>query len=91
MKIKKGIIIQQMQNDYILIDSGIVQPAFNGMIRLNKTSKTIIELLQNDELSKEELVDKLLEKYDAPKETITKSVDMFIEELSKTVILIDKD
>lgn len=88
MKIKDGVIIQQMQSDYILIDSGIVQPAFSGMIRLNKVSKDIVELLQKEDLSEEEIVNKLLEKYDGSKEEISNGVSYFIKELSKTVILV---
>lgn len=88
MKIKDGVIIQQMQNDFILIDSGIVKPAFSGMIRLNKISKDIVEMLQKEDLSEEEIVDKLLTKYAATREVVKEGVSHFIKELSKTVILI---
>lgn len=88
MKIKQGVIIQKIEDEYILIDSGIVEPYFHGMIKLNEMGKEIITLLQEKELSEEEIIKILESKYDAKEGEISSSVNSFIKELSKTPILI---
>ena len=86
MKIKNGIVIRQIEDKCILVDTGKVQPKFNGMIKLNETSKDIIDLLTNDDLSIDELINKLLEMYDVDKETLITEVDNIITQLKETNI-----
>ena len=88
MKIKQGVIIQKIQDEYVLIDSGVVEPVFHGMIKLNAMGKEIIEILQSGDLSIEDVTKALLEKYEATYEEVYSSVEEFIKTLSKTPVLI---
>ncbi|MCQ2801316.1 MAG: PqqD family protein [Bacilli bacterium] len=88
MRIKQGIIVQKIEDEYVLIDSGVVQPAFHGMIKLNAMGKEIIDILKNGDISIDEIVNALLSKYEASYEEVYESVNNFISELSKTPVLI---
>lgn len=87
MKIKKGLVIREIDNEFILIDTGVVPPIFNGIIKLNSTGKSIIDLLSNKECSYNELISKLLDIYDVDKEVLTKSVNPFLDELRRVKLL----
>ena len=87
MKIKNGLIIKEINNEFILVDSGIVPPMFNGMIKLNNTSKYIVELLEQRELGIEELYQSLIEKYDVDKKTLENVVPPFLDELKRIKLL----
>ena len=87
MKVKDGLIIKEIDNEYVLIDSGIVPPIFNGIVKLNKTSKDIIDILLEKECSFDELIENLLEKYDASKEELVSSITPFLDELRRIKLL----
>lgn len=59
-------MIQEVADAFVAVSADSKE--FHGMIRMNKTGKDIFKLLQN-EISEEEIVTKLIEKYDA-EETI---------------------
>lgn len=54
--------------------------SFSGMIRSNQTAGFIVECLK-DEVTEEEIVEKMLAKYDATKEQITKDVGDILAKL----------
>lgn len=87
MRLKEGLIINQIDDEYILIDLGLVKPVFNGMIKLNDTGKDIIELLKNKDINEDEIVSALLEKYDAKEIDIRNDVKDIIKELEKVKLL----
>ena len=86
MKIKEGIVIQKIEEEYILIDTGIIEPTFSGMVKLNETSKFIVDLLMKQDLEEEDIVNELAKVYDASKEELTEAVHDFIKELKKVSI-----
>ena len=87
MKIKEGLIIKDIDNEYVLIDSGIVPPIFNGIVKINETGKTIIELLKEKEYTYDELISHLLERYDVDKKTLEESINPFLIELRRIKLL----
>ena len=89
MHIKEGLIIKEIDNEYVLIDSGIVPPIFNGIIKLNGTGRYIISLLQDKDLSLEELYETLLDKYDIDKKSLQESIKPFLEELRRVKLIND--
>ena len=88
MRIKQGIIVQKIEDEYVLIDSGVVQPAFHGMIKLNAMGKEIVNILSKQDMSLDELVRAILVKYEATYEEVYVSVNQFIMTLSNTPVLI---
>ena len=86
MKIKQGIVVQKIDEEYILIDSGIVEPTFSGMVKLNESSKAIVDLLMSKDLEEEEIVEELSKIYDASREELTEAVHSFLKELKKVPV-----
>ena len=78
MKLKDGFITHNSAGEHITVTAGTT--AFNGMIRSNQTAGFIVECLKH-EVTKEHIITKMLEKYDAPKELIEKDVDKIVEQL----------
>ena len=89
MHIKKGLIIKSIDNEYVLIDAGIEPPIFNGIIKLNKTGKRIIELLETKDMDIDELYLAINKEYEVDKDTFISSIRPFLDEL-KIVKLLDE-
>ena len=77
MKLKNGFVTHTANNEQVLIAA---DGSFNGIAKSNQTAAFIIECLKSD-TSEEEIVTKMLEKYDAPKEIISKDVHKIIDKL----------
>lgn len=71
MKLKDGFITHETDGEQIMVSTGNTK--FSGLVRSNKTAAFIVDCLKS-ETSESEIVKKMTEKYDAPKEII--SVDM---------------
>lgn len=78
MRLKKEFITYPLDDNVIMVGSG--NTSFKGMVKANPTAAFMIECLK-DEISEEELVEKLLERYDADRKTIEKDVHSLIEKL----------
>lgn len=78
MKLKDGFITHEGAEEHITVPAGGV--SFSGMIRSNKTAGFIVECLKDD-ITKDEIVEKMLAKYDAPKEQIIKDVESVLAKL----------
>ncbi len=78
MKLRDGFITHTSNGEHITVTAG--NTAFNGMIRSNQTAGFIMECLKDD-VTKEDIVEKMLEKYDADRERIESDVDKVLEQL----------
>ena len=78
MKLKDGFITHEGNEEHITVTAG--NTAFNGMVRSNKTAGFIVECLKSG-VSKEEIITKMLEKYDASRELIEKDVEKILAQL----------
>lgn len=77
MKINKNYVIKHVLDSDILID---IKSNFNSVIKLNKTSKQICELI-NKGLNRQQIINELVNKYDIDKDTLKKDVNKFIDEM----------
>lgn len=59
---------------------------FNGALKLNKTAAAIFELLKND-VSEEQIMDALSQRFDAPREILADDVHNYINEFRKRGLL----
>jgi hypothetical protein len=78
MKLKKGFITHETDGEHITVSAGA--SSFNGLIRSNSTAGLIINCLA-DETTEDAIVEKMLEKYDAPREVIAADVKKVIANL----------
>ena len=77
MRLKDTFITHDSEGEQVLID---VTSSFAGLVRSNKTAAFIVDCLKTD-TTKEQIVDAMYEKYDAPKEVLQKDVDAIIDKL----------
>ena len=78
MKLREGFITHESNGEHITVTAG--NTAFNGMIRSNSTAGFIVECLKSD-VTREDIVEKMLAKYDAAREQIEADVDKILEQL----------
>lgn len=64
---------------YVVPTSGV---SFSGMVKGNKTLGAIIELLK-EETTRDQVVEKMRERFEAPEGAIERDVDHVISELRK--------
>lgn len=87
MKIKSGFILRDVAGKTFVVATGELSKSFKGMITLNETGKFIWKLLEND-ITMEEIVDKMLEVYEGVERSIVENdVEIFVEKLVRDNIL----
>ena len=86
MKLKEGVIISQVENEYVAVFAGEAGKACSGMMRMNKVSAYIMELLQK-ETDEAQLVAALLERYEVSEDDARKSVLFVIDQVNKAGIM----
>ena len=78
MNLKKEFITYPVDQNVIMVGTG--DTSFKGVVKANTTAAFVLECLKN-EISEEELVEKMLEKYDADREIITRDIHSIVEKL----------
>ena len=78
MKLNKAFLTHDDGNQKILVSTG--ESNFSGLVRSNKTAGFIIGCLEN-ETTEAEIVSKMQQKVDGPKETMERDVKKIIDQL----------
>lgn len=86
MEVKKQLVLREIAGDYALIPVGDTVIKNNGLFSLSETGARIWDLLPQAD-GAEQLVDALLEEYDVDRETLSRDVDEFLEQLRQMEIL----
>lgn len=87
MKLKSGIIINELNGDFVAVAAGEAGRAFNGMIKMNGTAAFIAKALQN-EIDEDGVVAAICAEYEVDAETARENVRAVIEKF-RSVGLID--
>lgn len=82
MKLRNGFITYNSGSEQIMVAAGAASEVFRGMVRSNATAAFIIDCLKT-EISREDLAEKLVERYDAPREIIVRDLDRVLDSLRK--------
>ncbi len=80
MKLREDFLTYPNGDKTVLVPVG--RKAFSGVVKGNKTTAYIFECLKED-VSEEEIVRRMLEKYDGPEEKIAADVRMVLGELRR--------
>ena len=80
MKLKETFITYTTDSEQIMVPA--TNDGFRGMVRGNKAASFIIDCLKEG-CSKEQLLEKMIEKYDAPREVLLRDVERVLEILKK--------
>lgn len=87
MKIKSGFVIEQVGGSYLAVATGERAASFRALIRLNDTGAFLWKLLSEGDMTKEELLSRMLEEYDVTEELAKRDITKFLEMLLKADIL----
>ena len=79
MKLKDSFITHKNKDDYMMIDAS---GKFAGIIHSNATAAFIIECLKT-ETTEDEILEKMIAKYDADKNIMADNVREIIDKLKK--------
>ena len=80
MKIKDGFILRNVAGHNVVVPIGQATIDFNGLISLNDTGAFIFEQMLN-EITRDELVQAVINEYGIDGELAQKDVDAFIEKI----------
>ena len=86
MKLRYNFVVQQVADDYVAVAVGEDASNFGGLVRMNKTGAFLFELLKKD-MTREELLAAMVEKYDADEEILQRNLDAFLEKLKEKQVL----
>jgi hypothetical protein len=78
MKLKEGFVTQQMGDEQIMVATGAA--SFSGLVRSNATAAFIVDCLKED-VTAEQIVAKLLEKYDVSEAVVAADVEKILTKL----------
>lgn len=78
MKLNKDFITHETDGEQVMVALG--NSSFSGVVRSNKTAAFIVDMLKND-VTREDIIKAMLEKYDAEEAVIAKDVDGVIAKL----------
>lgn len=82
MKLNENFLIHQTANGEILIPVGEETKKFHGVVKLNGTGSDIVHLLENNDMSLEELLEHFYNEYPSSnKEEIKEGVTSFVNKL----------
>lgn len=85
MKLKESFVTHKNKDDYMMIDAS---GEFAGLIHSNATTAFIVDCLRT-ETTREEIIKKMLDKYDANETNVARDVDKIINAL-KSIGAVDE-
>jgi len=80
MKLKNGVIQNEIAGEYYLADTGAEGKRFNGMVKLNETGIFIVNNL-NEETTEEKIAEAMCKEYDVTYEIALANVKKTVESL----------
>lgn len=80
MKLRNGFITYNAGTEQIMVAAGAASDVFRGMVRSNETAAFIIDCL-GQEITLEELTDKLVARYEAPRDIISRDLLRVLDSL----------
>ena len=86
MKIKEEYVLRSIAGEHVVVPVGKEAVNFNGIMTLNHSGKLLFETLQKD-VTKEELINVLLDEYEVTKEQAQKDVEAFLSILKERDLL----
>lgn len=86
MKIREGFVLREIADTIIVVPTGELVKELRLTIELNKTGKFMWELLKED-ISIEEIANKLVEEYGIDKEKAIDNAQKFTQKLKQAKII----
>ncbi len=80
MKIADGFVIREIMGQAVAVPTGQASESFSGMIKLNETGKEVWNGVAEG-LSEEEIVERIVEKYEVSAEDAKQGVSKFLKQM----------
>lgn len=80
MKLKDGIIISEINGEFVAVPSGAASKSFNGMIRMNKTAAMIAKMLQSG-ADEAQIVAAMCEQYEVDEQIAREDFALITQQL----------
>lgn len=87
LKLKEGILIQEVAGEKILMASGMEEVDYSRMIVLNPSAALLAEVLIERSCTLQQLVEILTDVYDADEVSVAKDVEEWLEQLWELRVL----
>lgn len=87
MKLRDGIVINEIEGKYVAVEASSRKNRFDGMIRMNKTAAFVAEQFRTDREEKD-VVAILLDKYEVSEEDAAKCVRDVVTTLKAANLLV---
>jgi uncharacterized protein YwgA len=78
MKLTEGFITHESEGEQIMVSAG--ETGFAGLVRSNATAGFIVDCLK-EETTREEIVDKILERYDVARDVAEQDLEQILQKL----------
>lgn len=84
MKLKCDFVSQNISGEGEMSEAmvGLDTKVFNGLVKCNQTAATIMDLLK-EEITRDQLINEMCNRYEAPRELIERDEDKVLEDLKK--------
>ena len=80
MKLKEGFCTQKIAKGQVMVPLGKADTDFRGIVRSNSTAAFVVNCLK-EETTRDEILEKLKNTYDAPEDVMAKDLDEVLEKL----------
>lgn len=87
MRLIEGFVVRNVTGKCVALAIGKEARKTGAMVSLNETGREIFELLSHEDLTEEQIVDRMAESYDAPYETLLADVKAFTAKLRERGML----
>lgn len=87
MKIKNGFVIEKVGDDYLAVAVGGRADEFSGLVRMNSTGAFLWKLIDEKDMTKDDLIAAVLSEYDVDESVARADIDNFEKQLSDGGIL----
>ncbi len=88
MRLIGDLVLQKMSDKYLLVPTGKTVDIFNGVIKMNETSKIIYDAIKLEK-EKQDIVDELINKYQISNKDSILYVEEVVNKLKEIGVLID--
>ncbi len=89
MKLRYRFVLREVSGQSVAVAVGPDHSKFNGMVKLNQTGAFLMNLLNDRDLSREDLLTALLERYDVDRKRAEENLDVFLETLRQGGLLVE--
>ena len=79
MKLKYRFVVREVAGQFVAVAVGTDNAKFNGMVKLNATGAFLMELLNQGDHTRQELLSAVLDRYEVTEQRAGENLDAFLQ------------